>query len=109
MTEAEQDEVRARVRANDEKLAQALAPLYLGKLCPVLQRECAGPSCMFFLPTGSDDQPGKITGGACSVPLIASQVGPIAGGLGGVAMGIERMFQTVAPKVQVAGGGLVKG
>lgn len=78
-TQAEQDAVRATVKANDAKLMRELAPLYLGKSCVFPGRgECLGPSCMGWLCTGDGN---RITGGSCVGLLVASQVGPIADGL----------------------------
>lgn len=79
MTDEEENEIRAKVAADSERIMRALAPLYLGKFCPLTKEECRGPQCAIFLPTG--DSAGKITGGACSIPLLASQVAPIAAGL----------------------------
>ena len=75
--------MRLKVEANNEQLMRVLAPLYLGKYCPLIKDECEGPACGFFLPTGDGN---KITGGACSIPLLASQAGPIADGLVQLAM-----------------------
>ncbi len=83
MTDDEKNAVRAKVRANNEQMLQMLAPLYLGKWCPLIDNECKGPECGFFLPTGEGN---RITGGACSIPLLASQAGPIADGLVQLAM-----------------------
>ena len=84
MTEAEKEVVRARVRQDNEKLMTALAPLYLGKKCwNNLEKECIGPECVGFLPTGEGN---KITGGGCAAILAASQIGPIADGLVQLAM-----------------------
>lgn len=76
--EEQQDVVRQQVLKNNAEIMRVLAPLYLGKFCPLIKDECRGPACGFFLPTGDEN---KITGGECSIPLLASQAGPIADGL----------------------------
>lgn len=83
MTEADREVIRAKVRADSRNIVEGLAPAYLAKLCPILGRECEGPMCMLFLPLGEGN---KITGGSCSIPLLASQAGPIADGLSRLAM-----------------------
>lgn len=88
MTDEEKDTIRQKVQANDQRLAAGLAPLFLGKRCPWNGfKECLGPECVAFLPTSDQDESGhvKITGGACSIPLIASQIGPLVGGLSALA------------------------
>ncbi len=78
MTDDQKQEIRTQVLKGNAQLMLVLAPLYLGKFCPLIKDECRGPECGFFLPTGEAN---KITGGACSIPLLASQAGPIADGL----------------------------
>ena len=82
MTDAERDAVRAKVRADDEMMKKGLAQFFLGKTCPISRSECLGPECPWFLVSGEQEGNRRvITGGNCSIPLIASQVGPIAEGL----------------------------
>ncbi len=88
MTEAERDVIRAQVRADNDKMKDGLAVFFLGRTCPIPpQNECRGPECPWFLVSG-DQQGSKrvITGGNCSIPLLASQAGPIADGLVQLAM-----------------------
>ncbi len=82
MTESERDAIRETVRLDNQKMKDGLAVFFLGRTCPLTQKECGGPDCPWFLTSG--EQQGQrriITGGNCSIPLIASQVGPLADGL----------------------------
>lgn len=94
-TDNEKNAVRVKVNADNERMMQALAPLYLGKYCPLAKEECHGPQCALFLPTGDAN---RITGGACSIPLFASQAGPIAAGLVQLAEASSRTSEH-APRV----------
>lgn len=103
MTEIERVALREKIVRDGQRFLDGMAPLYLGKGCPLLKSECQGPSCSWFLlQTGAS---GKVEGGACSIPLLASQVGPIADG----------MFQVLAqgmangPKIIAPPAGLIKG
>jgi len=82
LTENQKEEVRAKVRADNEKLNEGLAFFYLGRACPISQEECVGMFCPWFL-VNQEVQGNKrvILGANCSVPLLASQAGPIAEGL----------------------------
>lgn len=84
---------------DNARLAEGLASLYLGKYCPLAQMECCGIACSFFLVTQQVGPQGRaITGGACCIPLIASQVGPIADGLMRVAQAAgEKPLSTIIP------------
>lgn len=106
MTEAEREVIRTRARADTEKFLTAFAPLYLGKFCPLIKSECEGPACVFFLLQANDQ--GKISGGACSIPLIASQVGPIAAGMESLSMQVAQA-SGAAPKILPPVPGLIKG
>lgn len=98
MTEAERDAIRRKVIADDQKVGDRLALSFVGKFCPLLKDECKGPNCTFFLSIGGPD--GKISGGACSIPLIASQIGPVADGLMAAAQAAAgRMPQVVSPQL----------
>lgn len=80
MTDADRDVIRAKVVADGQRMQDGMAPLYLGRSCPLAgHTECKGPQCSFFLPQMNEQ--GKIAGGACCIPLIASQIGPISDGL----------------------------
>ncbi len=105
MNEAERDVVRKQVRADTEKFLVAFAPQYLGKFCPLIKGECEGPNCVFFLL--QQNEQGKIAGGACSIPLIASQVGPIAAGLESLAFQVAEA-SGAAPKIVEPPAGLIR-
>jgi len=82
-----EEQVRAQVQAEDQKLKDGLAVFFLGKFCPLIKDECKGPSCQFFLVSGEQDGNRRIlTGGNCSIALLASQAGPIADGMARLAM-----------------------
>lgn len=82
MTEDQKEEVRAKVRADNEKLNEGLAFFYLGRICPLSQKECLGMGCPWFLVNQSIEGNKRVIHGAnCAVPLLASQAGPIAEGL----------------------------
>lgn len=103
MTQTEKDELRAKIIADNGKLQDGMAPYYLGKSCPWNGHdECHGPSCSAFLLQQNDQ--GKIAGGACCIPLIASQVGPVADAL----MQLAAQMVQHAPRVQIAPAGLVQ-
>lgn len=87
MDDQAREAIRAKVREEDQKMKDGLAVFFLGKHCPLLKEECRGPECPFFLVSG-EEQSGRrvISGGNCSIPLIASQVGPIGDGLAQLAM-----------------------
>lgn len=79
--------------------------MYLGKSCPLKSTsdtdvmgfgECEGPRCSLFLL--QTNEAGKIAGGACCIPLIASQVGPIAAGMETLAMQVAQA-SGAAPKI----------
>lgn len=79
MTEEQKQAIRNKVEVDNERMQDALASHYLGRLCPIDKQECSGMKCFAFLL--QQNAQGKIAGGACSLPLIASQVGPIADAL----------------------------
>lgn len=83
LTEKQKDEIRQNVRSNLESLADAMAPLYLGRTCPLMKEECHGPRCQFFLPMG--DETGKIVKGACAVALATSTLPQMTDALSSVA------------------------
>ncbi len=92
------DEIRAQVKADNEKAKAALGQFFLGRHCPLLKEECRGPECPWFLMSG-ENQNGKqvITSGHCAVPLLASQAGPMADGLVQLAMATKSA--STLPKV----------
>ncbi len=75
MTETEKDAIRQKVRVSTERLADQMAPLYLGRTCPLLKAECQGPCCQLFLPMAGED--GRINAGACAIALVAKVSGGI--------------------------------
>ena len=79
MTDAERDELRKRVEANNQKMADGIAHAYVGRYCPVNKDECKGPRCMWFLPLS--DATGKVVQGTCAPTQIAAHTGPVADGL----------------------------
>jgi hypothetical protein len=82
LTEDWKEGVRAKVRADNEKLNEGLAFFYLGRVCPISQKECLGMGCPWFLVSQEiEGNKRVISGGNCSIPLLASQAGPIAEGL----------------------------
>jgi len=87
LTDEQKDELRKKFTADNQKLMDELAPLYVGRTCPFLGGECKGPACMVFLPTGEGN---KITGGACSIPMSVSAIGSVVNMLGNVAGLIDR-------------------
>ena len=102
MDEAAKDVIRAKVLKDHERMQTALAPFYLGKKCPLNSfEECLGMECSLFLLQG--DGAGKISSGACCIPLIASQVGPVADGL------MQLASQNVSNVPRVIGAGGIKG
>lgn len=90
MTEQQKDEIRAKYKADNARMQDLLAPFYLGRACPWNQfKECVGMDCSAFQLMGGEG--GKVSGGACCIPLAASQIGPIGNGLMALA---ERMVTT---------------
>ena len=90
ITVTERDAVEAIVRSDSARLLRVLAPLYIGKTCPLsAHSECRGPNCQWFLPTGDK---GRINGGACAFTLACSQIGPIAEGLQAVSQPVNRVI-----------------
>lgn len=87
---AKREEILQRATAETQRLADGLFAMYAAKKCPLKSFEpCIGPHCTFFLLThGEVNGKETIAGGACSVPLIASQVGPIAAELNAVAQSV---------------------
>lgn len=80
MSDAERDALREKIIADNQKLHDSMGRFYLGKECPWNGfQECHGTKCSAFLL--QTNEAGKIAGGACCIPLIASQVGPISDGL----------------------------
>ncbi len=80
LSEDQKNVLRAKVEADNDRLQDALAPYYLGRICPIDKKECVGMKCFAFqLMEGST--PGKIGAGACALPVIAAQIGPIANSL----------------------------
>ena len=82
MTEEQQEVVRAKVRAENDNMNEGLAVFWLGRTCPLTQKECGGMHCPWFLV--NEEREGNkriIHGGNCCIPLIASQAGPLADGL----------------------------
>lgn len=76
MTEEQKAKIRQTAVENGQRVEAGLAPLYLGRTCPLkrgasdVERECDGPKCMLYAPLNDDPQkPNAITGGACSIPL----------------------------------------
>lgn len=104
LTEVQKDAIREQVRSSKAKFYADLAPFHLAKFCPLIKGECEGPTCMFFLPMGDGT---KITGGACSIPLLASQAGPIADGLAQLATQAAQSAGA-APRVLPTPAGLIK-
>jgi len=102
VTDVERDALRTKILADTQRMHDALAPFYLGKHCPKLDRECLGTRCQWFLPMAGLD--GKIAQAACAAPLLASIAGPIADALLQVAM----VGQQNTPRI-IAPAGLVKG
>jgi hypothetical protein len=80
LTEEQKQAIRTKVLADTEKLVDGLAPLYLGRICPLKRttegdRECDGPRCMLYAPLNDNpDSPHAVTGGACSLALGVSQL-----------------------------------
>ncbi len=94
------EETRAQVLAENEKAKQGLAKWFVGRHCPLLKEECRGPECPFFLLSG-EQQGNKVvyTSGNCAIPLIASQVGPIADALVQVVIAGQRGTDPGLPRV----------
>lgn len=81
MTDEEKNTIRAQVTANAQHLVDGLAPLYLGRTCPLkrgateLERECDGVKCMLYAPLNDDAQnPQKVTGAACGISVAVARV-----------------------------------
>lgn len=76
LTDVQKDEIRAEATKNAAPLVDALAPLYLGRSCPLKNGgECDGPKCMMYAPLNDDPkQPQKITGGVCGILLGMNQL-----------------------------------
>lgn len=80
MTEQEKERIRVEVTQNAQKLVDGLAPLYLGRVCPLkrgteLDRECDGPKCMLFAPLNDDPaRPNAVTGAACGISVAVARV-----------------------------------
>lgn len=70
------DQIRASVIAEQQRLADAMAPFYLGRKCPLKGgSECDGPHCMFYTPLNDNpEKPNVITGGTCLVPLAVHEL-----------------------------------
>lgn len=103
MTESDKDAIRAKVAVETERMSDALAPMFLGKRCPlkfasdlpIEAQECIGPECSWFLLMAGPN--GKVSQGACSVPLLASTCGPIADALVQVAQSSAAPNRVIVP------------
>lgn len=105
LSEADKDAVRAKVAADNDRMQTLLAPHYLGRLCPIDKQECRGMECFAFLL--QLNEAGKVAGAACSIPLIAGQIGPIADGLMSFANQVASKSADV-PRITGSMGGLIK-
>lgn len=100
MTDEEKDALRKQATQNAQAMVDALAPLYLGRFCPLYKGECKGPECMLYAPMNDNPQrPEAITGGVCSIPLIASQLPQAIGQLMQISRAAENLVLAQAPRV----------
>ncbi len=94
MDDAAKDLVREGFRKHNAVMQEKLAPFYLGRSCPLNGfKECIGMDCSLFMLQGNAE--GKVASGACCIPLIASQAGPIADGL----MALASTNSSAVPRV----------
>jgi hypothetical protein len=100
MKQEDRDVLRAKIVQDSQRMQDGMAPLYLGRSCPLDgHTECRGPQCSFFLPQMNEQ--GKVAGGACCIPLIASQIGPIADGLMQIAQASAQNAPRVIPTAPI--------
>lgn len=95
------DQIRTAAIAEQQRLADAMAPFYLGRKCPLKAGgECDGPHCMFYTPLNDNpEKPNVITGGTCVIPLAVHELTVFNQQLGGVGQLLTNFLLQNAPRV----------
>lgn len=99
----EKAKVLAATETNLQTLCEGLAPVFVGRTCPLKNgAACDGPRCMWFAAFDDNpdpNKPGRVTNGACSYLLSAQQLNQMTMGIENLAHAMGNFALANAPRL----------